>query len=668
MIQVTQVLPSRNNWAVAAPEATAKARKLRGMDTTLHDPLLGRMLDARYRVEQRIAVGGMATVYRGMDTRLDRVVALKVMHAGLASDPEFTARFIREAKAVARLAHPNVVNVYDQGADGDAVFLAMEYVPGWTLRDLMRDRGALTPRTVLDILEPILAGLGAAHRAGLVHRDVKPENVLLTEDGRVKVTDFGLVRAVSGESSVTTGQVMGTVSYLAPEQIEQGATDPRTDVYACGILLFEMLTGRKPHTGDSPMQVIYQHLSTDVGAPSALVPGLAPQLDAITVAAASRDASRRPADAVELLGVLQHIRRELSPAQLDADPGPAAPHTAATPGQPPVEHTSIMQQLPPDLVMPRHATPVDPDPRPTRASRRPPRQRRRAGWVLPVSLLLAAALIVGGAGWAWNGLYMRMPSVLGQTRPVAVKTLQDDGLTVTVQQDFSSTVARGRVISSDPGVGTRIRKDSTVTLDVSRGPNRPAVPVLAGLSQAAAEQAVKDAGLAVGRVTRRSSDSVPKGEVVSSDPAAGAKQQPNTPIDLVVSSGPAPVDLPNVVGEPLDQATSDLEDAGFKVVVAPDQVFSPDADPGAVAAMSPDGATASQGSTVTLTVSKGPKLVTVPDVTGLDENDARKKLTDAGFQVQVVKLNPFGDPTVHIESPDGNQQAAQGSTVTITLL
>ncbi|MFC1435840.1 Stk1 family PASTA domain-containing Ser/Thr kinase [Streptacidiphilus sp. N1-3] len=636
------------------------------MDTTLHDPLLGRMLDARYRVEQRIAVGGMATVYRGLDTRLDRVVALKVMHPGLAGDPEFTARFIREAKAVARLAHPNVVNVYDQGADGDAVFLAMEYVPGWTLRDLMRDRGALTPRTVLDILEPILAGLGAAHRAGLVHRDVKPENVLLTEDGRVKVTDFGLVRAVSGESSVTTGQVMGTVSYLAPEQIEQGAMDPRTDVYACGILMFEMLTGRKPYTGDSPMQVVYQHISSDVPAPSTLVRGLAPQLDAITVAAASRDASRRPADAAELLAVLQHIRRELTPAQLDAEPGFAA---AAQPeGQPPVERTSIMQQLPPDLVMPRHAQPADPAPRPSRASRRPPRQRRRRGWVLPVSVLLALALIIGGASWAWNGLYMQMPSVLGLSRTAAVATLQDDGLTVQVVQDFSATVATDRVISSDPAVGTRIRKDSTVTLDVSKGPNRPAVPALAGLSQAAAERAVKDAGLAVGRISKEGSDSVAAGDVIRSSPGPGSKQQPNTPIDLVVSSGPAPVDLPDVVGESVDQATSDLTDAGFKVAVSPDQVYSNDADAGQVAAMSPNGDSATPGTTVTLTVSKGQQLVNVPDVTGMKEKDARKALTDAGFQVQVIKLNPFGNPTVHIESPNGNQQAPKGSTVTITVL
>ncbi|MBC3842003.1 serine/threonine protein kinase [Streptacidiphilus sp. 4-A2] len=299
------------------------------MDTTLHDPLLGRMLDGRYRVEHRIAAGGMATVYRAMDTRLDRVVALKVMHAGLASDPDFTARFIREAKAVARLSHPNVVNVFDQGSDGGVVFLSMEYVPGWTLRDLLRDGRGLSPRTALDVLEPVLAALARRTGAGLVHRDVKPENVLLTEDGRVKVADFGLVRAMTGESAVTSGQVMGTVAYLAPEQIQQGETDPRTDVYACGVMLFEMLTGSKPHTGESAMQVIYQHLSTDVPPPSTLVPGLAPELDTITVAATSRDAGYRPQDAVALLATLQQIRGGLTPAAAGRSrrrhPAPAAP-------------------------------------------------------------------------------------------------------------------------------------------------------------------------------------------------------------------------------------------------------------------------------------------------------------------------------------------------------
>ena len=655
------------------------------MDTTLHDPLLGRMLDGRYRVEHRIAAGGMATVYRAMDTRLDRVVALKVMHAGLASDPDFTARFIREAKAVARLSHPNVVNVYDQGSDDGVVFLSMEYVPGWTLRDLLRERGALSPRMVLDILEPILAALGAAHRAGLVHRDVKPENVLLTEDGRVKVADFGLVRAMTGESSVTSGQVMGTVAYLAPEQIQQGDTDPRTDVYACGVLLFEMLTGSKPHTGDSPMQVIYQHLSTDVPPPSTLVPGLAPELDAITLAATSRDASRRPADAVGLLSTLQQIRRGLTPAQLDAEPdsstlhlrlpgtaGPAAfpgaDRTSVLPAPPPgapMDRTSVMpglHELPPDLVMPRREQPEEFTPPPGRAERR----RTRNRWLLPVSVVLLLALVVGGATWALNSaLYQTVPGVAGLAQGTAAQTLRGDGLTVTVRQEFSPTVPAGQAIDTVPGSGTRVRKDATVVLDVSKGADRPTVPNLAGRSLAAARQAVTAAGLAVGSVTQQSS-SVPQGEVVGSDPAAGTRQQPNTVVNLVVSSGVPPAPVPNVVGEPVSQAVADLHAANFVVQVDPSYVHS-SVPAGSVVSQSPNGATAPAGSTITLTVSAGPVQVTVPDVTGDTEAQARSALTAAGFKVKVHKFLPFGDPTVTTEDPSGGSQADQGSTVSVSL-
>ncbi|MDG4862080.1 protein kinase, partial [Streptomyces sp. T-3] len=271
------------------------------MDTTLQDPLVGQVLDGRYRVDARVAVGGMATVYRAVDTRLDRVLALKVMHPTLAADVSFVERFIREAKSVAHLAHPNVVGVYDQGADGAYVYLAMEYIAGCTLRDVLRERGALQPRAALDILEPVLAALGAAHRAGFVHRDMKPENVLIGDDGRVKVADFGLVRAVDTVTN-TTGSVLGTVSYLAPEQIEHGVADPRVDVYACGVVLYEMLTGTKPHSGDSPAQVLYRHLHEDVAPPSASVPGLAVDLDELVASATARNAELRPHDAVALLG------------------------------------------------------------------------------------------------------------------------------------------------------------------------------------------------------------------------------------------------------------------------------------------------------------------------------------------------------------------------------
>jgi serine/threonine-protein kinase len=649
------------------------------VDVTLQDPLIGRVLDSRYRVEQRIAVGGMATVYRGVDTRLDRVVALKVMHPGFAADPEFVERFIREAKAVAKLSHPNVVGVFDQGEDHTAappaVFLAMEYVPGWTLRDLMRDRGALSPRTTLDILEPVLAALGAAHRAGLVHRDVKPENVLLTGDGRVKVADFGLVRAVNGQTAATTQQVMGTVSYLAPEQIERGAADPRTDVYACGVLLYEMLTGAKPHTGESPMQVIYQHLSTDVPPPSQRVPALPQQLDAITLAATSRDAARRPADAVDLLAQLQRIRHELSPAQLDAEPGtvppppPGSPTTMLPPfagpgSEPPVERTSIMDpamlgELPADFVMPRHEVPeLPPVARRDRGAGRP-------RWVLPTGLVLVLGLVVAGLTWALNGgLYTSVPGVLGEPQQTAVAALSHAGFVVQVKQDFSPSVPKGSVISTDPSPGSHVRKDATVTVDVSKGAQRPTVPTLTGRSVNDAINALQQAGLGLGPQRQQGDPTVPAGSVIGTDPAAGTQVAANTPVTLIVSSGPQPIDLPDVTGESVDQATSDLQSAGFQVKVDPNPVFS-DQDPGTVAAMNPPAGTSQQGVTVTLTVSKGQQQVTVPDVTGLNEKDAQKQLKQAGFKVRTLGFSLFGSAKVHSQTPGGNGQAALGSTVTI---
>ncbi|WP_161304578.1 protein kinase, partial [Streptomyces sp. SID5785] len=292
--------------------------------------MLGQVLDGRYRIDARIAVGGMATVYRAVDTRLDRVLALKVMHPSLAADASFVERFIREAKSVARLSHPNVVGVYDQGTDGAYVYLAMEYVAGCTLRDVLRERGALTPRAALDILEPVLAALGSAHRAGFVHRDMKPENVLIGDDGRVKVADFGLVRAVDTVTN-TTGSVLGTVSYLAPEQIEDGTATPSVDVYACGVVFYEMLTGGKPHSGDTPAQILYKHLNEDVPPPSAAVPGAAFVLDELVASATARTPEVRPPDAVALLAQVRQARSTLSDAELDAVPPQAreAEHAGA---------------------------------------------------------------------------------------------------------------------------------------------------------------------------------------------------------------------------------------------------------------------------------------------------------------------------------------------------
>src|SRR5499427_4185295 len=294
------------------------------MDTTLARVPIGQLLDGRYRVESHLAHGGMATVYLGTDTRLDRTVALKIMHAELANDEEFVRRFVAEARSIARLSHPNVVTVYDQGADGRILYLAMEYVPGRTLRDLLTERSALRPREALDILEGVLAGLAAAHAAGIAHRDVKPENVLLGNNHSIKVADFGLARLLSDATQTKSGMLIGTAAYLSPEQVAGGRTDVRTDVYATGIMLFELLTGRQPYTGDTQLTVAYRHVNEVVPPPSSLVPGLPPALDSLVALATSRDPGLRPADAGQFLHAVTGARHGLPP---DVPPPPALPGT-----------------------------------------------------------------------------------------------------------------------------------------------------------------------------------------------------------------------------------------------------------------------------------------------------------------------------------------------------
>ncbi|BFV59747.1 Stk1 family PASTA domain-containing Ser/Thr kinase [Kitasatospora sp. CMC57] len=569
------------------------------MDTT-PDPLIGTLLDARYRVEQRIAVGGMATVYRATDTRLDRVVAVKVMHPSLAQDAEFTGRFIREAKAVARLAHPNVVNVFDQGADGRSVFLAMEYVPGRTLRDLLRDRGALSVRGALDVLEPVLAALGAAHRAGLVHRDVKPENVLITDGGLVKVADFGLVRLLSGADGVTettsAGTVLGTVSYLAPEQIQPGLpTDQRVDVYAAGILLYEMLTGAKPYQGENPMQVIYRHLHEDVPPPSLVAPGAGAELDAIVAAATSRDPGARPYDAVELLAALQRARRHLTPERLDAEPpasarrSPLHPTTEATSVLAPVERTSVLDVPTMLLARPR---PYD-EPAPARRVR----ARRSRKPLIWAGVVAAVLLLVGGTTYTLSGaLYAEVPAIVAQTQAEAVRTLDGAGLQGSFTQQFSETVPAGQVMATDPGVGRRTRKSDPVRVTLSKGPERVAVPTLAGKSLEDARKALTSARLTPGTVAEEYSDTVAQGAVVGSDPVADTRLAVDAPVALTVSKGMRPV--PNVVGMTKDDAEKALKDAGFKSQTSGLNLFGT----GKVTGQNPAaGQPAKQGSTVTVT-------------------------------------------------------------------
>ncbi|MDQ1620459.1 MAG: eukaryotic-like serine/threonine-protein kinase [Actinomycetota bacterium] len=621
------------------------------MDTTVKDPLVGRVLDGRYHVEQRLARGGMATVYEAVDARLDRTIALKVMHANLAADEEFVSRFIREAKSAARLSHPNVVAVYDQGADGGHVFLAMEHVPGRTLRDLLRDPGRISPRQALEVLEPMLAALGAAHQAGIVHRDVKPENVLLSDDGRVKVADFGLARAVSSSTSHTnSGILMGTVGYLSPEQVERGIADPRSDVYAAGIVLYEMLTGVKPYDGDTPIQIAYRHVHDDVPPPSRLVPGLPAELDALVARATSRDPDGRPVDARRFLTEVVAARRSMSEGELDTV-GVSLSDPTGT------DHT---------VVVARDGTPpmgIASPQRPDQPTGRRPRRRRRRG---PIALLLVLLLAAGLSFAAWYyaagpGSYVQAPSLLNLTRPAAAAAAEKEGFTTNVvRSDFSERIARGHVLSTDPGPNGDIKKNGTIALVLSKGPERYDVPDLAGKTETEAQQLLEDNHLTVGEPTEDYSNDIKKGSVISTSPAAGTGQKPDTAVSLVISKGVEPVDVPDVTGDKADDAKRTLADAGLRSKVV-EEAFDDTVPAGAVISQTPKDGKAPRDSVVRLVESKGPPLVTVPNVLGKPIGEATSILQRAGFRVSA-----YGPRSGRVFSQRPREgQAPKGSTITL---
>ena len=612
------------------------------MDTTLSDPLVDRLLDGRYAIEARVARGGMASVYLATDVRLERRVAVKVMHAALAEDPEFVARFNREARAAARLSHPDVVAVYDQGSDDGHVFLVMEYVPGATLRDVLRDRGRLSPGEAVAVMDHVLAALGAAHAAGLVHRDVKPENVLVTADGRVKVADFGLARAVAGATVTDTGMLLGTAAYLAPEQVRDGTADARSDVYSAGVMFFELLTGVPPFSGDTPISVAYRHLNEDVPLPSARASGIPAALDGLVASATARDPQQRPADGRALHAALVDVRDRLG--LHDAVPGP--------PGE-------ITQQLPRIVGAPVTATqatttlspggPAPPDAGDTRRGR-----RRR--WPLLVVLLVVAALVAGAGGWYLAvGRYAKVPPVLEKPRAQAVEILTNAGFHAKVgAAQFSENVAKGLVADTDPNPGSHARKGSTITLHLSKGPERHAVPDVRGMTVAKAKQALLEAKLTFATTERAYSPDVQAGRVIRTTPDIGSDQRRGTAVTLVVSRGPKPVEMPDLRNKPLDKAEAELTALGLEFSTT--GAFDDKIDEGKVISTDPvAGATAHKGDTVAIVVSKGPEKFPVPDVTGKKIDDAISIINKAGFHAKPVEIFPFGPGKVVRERPTGDQ-------------
>jgi eukaryotic-like serine/threonine-protein kinase len=620
--------------------------------------LIEHVLDGRYRVLSHLADGGMATVYVALDLRLDRKVALKVMRSDLAKDETFVSRFRREARSAAKLSHPNVVAVYDQGEDDGNVFLTMELVNGLTLRQVMQAEGPLTPRAALDIIDPVLQALGAAHSAGLIHRDVKPENVILREDGTVKVADFGLARAIAtGTSTAQTGVLLGTVAYLSPEQVERGVADARSDVYAAGLLLFEMLAGSKAFIGDSPIHVAYQHVHSEVPAPSSRINTVPAALDQLVARASARNPDDRPRDANQMLSELRQSRQLLSPAELDLRPADASAAGAV----------NMTIAIPRTEVVP----PVDAPGGPWGAgSGRGAGLLQKASWrgrSWPVVVLALILLAVAAALWflVGPGASTTVPKVAGSTTQVAELALTNAHLSAKVVRSFDETTRAGVVLAADPPAGREVGRGSTVILTVSQGQERYAVPKLVGRSQAEAEQRLTDAKLAVGKVTQAFSETVPQGQVISTAPAADTSVKRATPVALVISQGRQPIQVTDWTGKPADQAVKALTDAKLKVD-ATKQDWSVPVPAGSVISQSPASGTLFQGDAVTLVVSKGPELVLVPSVIGKQEGEATSILQGLGLTVKINRLSGiFG---VLSQSIRAGTQAPKGSTITLVVV
>jgi serine/threonine protein kinase/beta-lactam-binding protein with PASTA domain len=675
------------------------------MDKTLARRPVGQLLDGRYRLESHLADGGMASIYLGTDMRLDRTVALKVMRAEFSNDEDFVRRFVAEARAVARLSHPNVVTVYDQGADGRTLYLAMEYVPGRNLRSVLRERGRLAPHDALEVMSGVLGGLAAAHEAGLAHRDVKPENVLITSTSQVKVADFGLARLVTGTAQTKSGMIIGTAAYLSPEQVLGGVADARTDVYAAGIMLFELLTGYQPHTGESPLAVAYKHVNEVVPPPSSLVPELPPALDALVAMATSRDPDLRPTDAGQFLRAVADVQRRLpavaaplgyptapidgsavhdtppagviipnSPSpwrgQPSRGPGPvpgmadAARYQAPGPGGPvPPQDGAADLYLPVNnktLIVsgPDQATVAGPGPGYGR-SREPRLQRllfsRRLAYL---TAGVAVMVVIALAGW-WllAGRYATVPRLTGMTAAAATSDLRGLGFDTAIgKAQLDNKIAKGEVIRSEPAAGTKLTKGGRVTLILSAGPHMIAVPQVTGQAVATAEAGLRRAGLVLGRVKRHTSATIPAGIVLATRPPAGTSWPQPRPVTLVVSAGPP---VPNFVGQPKQVAESWANTNGVSLNEVPDTRSS--APPGTVLRQSvAPGSPFTAHEVITITYAE-PQMAPVPNVDGMSVQQAKHTLQQAGFKVQVVQRGPFH--MVFGYSPTG--QAPQGSTITI---
>ena len=628
--------------------------------------ITGEIIDGRYQLTKQLATGGMATIYQAMDLRLDRIVAVKIMHPHLAQNEDFVNRFIKEARAAAALSHPNIVSIQDQGWNENgipAVFMVLEMIEGFTLRDLLNERGFLSIEETFSYFTPILSAVGAAHKMGILHRDLKPENILLSKDGRLKVADFGLARLPDSSATLTqeSSVILGSVSYLSPEQVKSGTSDARSDVYALGIVMFEMLTGRKPFDGESPIQIAYRHVNENVPAPSSFRRTIPVDIDKFVMKATANEASKRFKDANQMLDAFQELSGKLDPARrqlsLDLDL-PVAPNVPTKKRKGILKSITTQLELRRGDVMKEKSTQIR---KKRKVSKRVKRNRA-------IAILLVAGLLYGAMTLLSNtGEKVRIPSLAGLSVREATKSLSNLNLKLQIKEEvFSEDVPKGKIISSDPSGGGKVAKAGTVFVTISNGQERIKVPELLGLTQDAAVSELAKANLKIGSTSSSFSPTVDEGLVISSNPPAGSDIKKGALVSLVISKGIQQMALSSFVGLSSDQALNELNSLG--AVVISKYEYSDTVMVGKVISQDPDGSSpVAKGAKITLVISKGPSSIAVPKVIGKTLDEATLILENLGFKVKSKTIGNKKNKVVIGISPKYDTKVKPGSTITLTL-
>ena len=629
--------------------------------------LTGELIDNRYLLQRLIASGGMASIYSALDTRLDRPVAVKIMHAHLANDEAFVSRFIKEAKATAALSHPNIVSIQDQGwnqGGPPAVFIVMELVEGTTLRDLLNESSPLSIEQAFQIINPVLSALSAAHKIGIIHRDIKPENILISRDGRIKVADFGLARNTSMAQTMTaeSSVILGSVSYLSPEQVQRGVADSRSDIYAMGILIFEMLTGSKPYDGETPIQIAYRHVNDRIPELVKIKSDIPKNLSDLIFSATSPNPDLRPRDAEELLNSMRQIQVELDPKRRQMSLELDIPPLATKPSKRnKVSVASAFEGLKEKTTQLISANSSITKKAEDSVSTKRRKVSRRVKRNRIIASLILVSVIFGVFRWFDNDR-IAVPSLVGLSKSEASTVLSQLGLRTEIAEEiFSEDIDKGKIISTKPGGGGKVSPDGVVGLVVSKGQERILLTALKGTTPDIASQKIADLGLSVGEIIENFDSVVEAGFVIGTNPKEQTPVKRGSIVNIIVSKGIEKVSLSSYLGKGGEQALSELTESGFDVEI--EYKFSENIFRGQVISQSPEGSNSiEKGSKILLAVSKGPEFVFVPNVLGKSKNNAALDLENLGLRVAIK-----GSGKVNNISPAIGSKVKQGALITLTL-